>query len=139
MISSRNRPARLAPAVLCALLLAPVLATAPADASVPRGGVPAPWESEEGPRPTAVTKSVECVIVEVLEEERMLLVRDDLGRENEVEIPEEAKIRARRKRDFDGQRKLDFAHLRPDFRLKLTFLTRTGEIVRVKVLDVDAA
>ena len=138
MIDRGKRRALLARAVLCTLLLVPVLLATSASASVPRGGVPSPWDSDEGPRPTAVTKSVECVIVEV-REERTLLVRDDLGREHEIEIPEDAVIKPRRKRDFDGLRKLDFAHLRPDFRLKLTFLTRNGEIVRVKVLDVDAA
>lgn len=120
-------------AALAALLLAPALGVA----SVPTG-TPSPWEDDDGTPRTSVTLSVECVIVDVMEE-RTLLVRDEHGRQHEVQIPEDAKIKARRKRDFDGLRNLEFEHLRTGFELKLTVLRETGEIIRVKVLDVKAA
>lgn len=123
-------------AVYCALaasLLVPIAASA----SVPTG-VPSPWESDEGAQPTSVTASVTCVIVEV-RDDRMLLVRDELDRQHEIQIPEKAKIRPQSKKDFDGLKKLQFEHLRPGFELKLTFLRSTGEVVRVKVLDTEAA
>lgn len=120
------------PLALAACLLLPSLAAA----SVP-SGAPSPWDSDDGPRPTAVTSSVTCVIVEV-REDRTLLVRDEEGREHQVRIPEKAKIKPRRKRQFDGLKQLEFGHLRPGFELKLTFLQSNGQVVRVKVLDVDA-
>lgn len=117
-----------------ALCLAPL--AVPAWASVP-GGANEPWDSNDGPRPTAVTASVDCVIVEV-REARTLVVRDELDREHEIQLPEKAKIKAENKRDFDGRKKLQFAQLRPGHELKITYLTATGEIVRVKVTGTDA-
>lgn len=120
------------------LLLLAALAAAPAvplGASVP-GGNNEPWQSEDGPRPTAVTGTVECVIVEV-REDRKLIVRDDQERQHEIQLPEKAKIKAASRRDFDGKKKLEFAQLRPGHELKITFLTATGEIVRVKVTGTE--
>jgi hypothetical protein len=119
-------------AVLCCVLaIAPALL-----ASVP-GSKPGPWDSSnDRDRPTAVTASVDAVILEV-REERTLVVRDTDDRHHEILLPENAKIRADNRRDFDGMKKLEFAQLRPGHQVKLTFLTATGEIVRVKVLGID--
>lgn len=119
--------------LLLAALTAP--AAAPLGASVP-GGNNEPWRSDDGPRPTAVTGTVEAVIVEV-RDDRTLIVRDDLEREHEIQLPEKAKIKAANRRDFDGKKKLEFAQLRPGHELKITFLTATGEIVRVKVTGTE--
>ena len=118
-------------AALAVLLLAPALSYP----SEPTGN-PSPWEDDEGTPRTSVTLSVECFIVKVLDE-RTLLVRDTHGREHEIQIPEDAKIKPRRKRDFDGLKKLEFEHLQEGFELKLTVLRSTGKILRVKVVDVD--
>lgn len=118
-------------------LIASVFVPAAASASVPTG-VPSPWESDDSGQPTSVTASVTCVIVEV-RDERMLLVRDEFDREHEIFIPEKAKIKPLKKKDFDGLRKLQFAHLRPGFELKLTFLRSSGEVIRVKVLSTEQA
>lgn len=121
--------------LLAALCAAPL--AVPAGASVP-GGNNEPWDSNDGPRPTAVTGTVECVIVEV-REERTLIVRDEHDREHEIQLPEKAKIKAANKREFDGRKKLRFVQLRPGHELKITYLTANGEIVRVKVTGTDAA
>jgi len=118
-------------------LVAALFVPAAASASVPTG-VPSPWDSDDGEQPTSVTASVTCVILEV-RDERMLLVRDELDREHEIFIPEKAKIKPLKKKDFDGLKKLEFAHLRPGFELKLTFLRSSGEVVRVKVLSTEQA
>ena len=118
---------------LAVLVLVPALGLA----SVP-SGTPALKGIGDGTRPTAVTFWVECVIVEVLEG-RTLKIRDEEGRMHQIQIPEDAKIKPRRKRDFDGLRELDFAHLQAGFELKLKILTATGEILKVKVLDTEAA
>lgn len=123
------------PLFVC-LLLAALLVPVALEASVPTGGR-RPWDSDDGPRPTAVTASVDCVVLEV-RDERTLLVRDEQEREHVVQIPEKAKIRARNRRDFDGQKKLQFEQLRPGHELQLTFLTESGAIVRVKVLGTAA-
>lgn len=122
--------------LVASLVLAALLAPAALHASTPVGGN-RPWDSDEGPPPTAVTQSVDCVILEV-RDERTLLVRDGQERQHVVQIPEKAKIRARDKKDFDGQKKLQFEQLRPGHELELTFLTETGAIVRVKVLGTQA-
>lgn len=118
--------------IFVGFVFAGLLAPGALVASVPVGGQQ-PWSSEEGPRPTAVTGSVECVVVEV-RDDRTLVVRDDQEREHVVQIPEKAKIRAEHRREFDGRRKLEFGQLRAGHELKLTYLTENGEIVRVKVL-----
>ncbi len=122
-------------AILLLLAARAAPAVAPLGASVP-GGNNEPWQSDDGPRPTAVTGTVAAVIVEV-RDDRTLIVRDDLDREHEIQLPEKAKIKAENRRDFDGQKKLEFAQLRPGHELKITFLTATGEIVRVKVTGTE--
>lgn len=123
--------------IFVGFVFAGLLAPAALVASVPVGGQQ-PWDTEEGPRPTAVTSSVECVVVEV-REDRTLVVRDGHEREHVVQIPEKAKIRAKNRREFDGKKKLEFGQLRPGHELKLTFLRENGEIVRVKVLGTASA
>lgn len=124
-------------ALFAVLAFAALLLPAALEASVPTGGRQ-PWDSDDGPRPTAVTASVECVVLEV-REDRTLLVRDELAREHVVQIPESAKISARNRREFDGRKKLEFAELRAGHELKLTFLTASGAVVRVKVLGTATA
>lgn len=132
-MSARIKTPILLIAALCVLAAAPALL-----ASVP-GSKPGPWDSSNASeRPTAVTATVDAVILEV-REERTLIVRDGEDREHEILLPEDAKIRADNRRDFDGMKKLEFAQLRPGHQVKITFLTASGEIVRLKVTGTDAA
>lgn len=111
-----------------------LLTVAGAAASTPVPGRQ-PWSNQDGASPTAVTRALEGEILEVLPD-RTLMVADEYG-QRPVQIPEAARIKAESKRDFDGRRKLDFADLRAGHRIKVVFLTETGEIVRLRVLRED--
>ncbi len=109
----------------------------PLAASTP--GTPGPWRRDtfptEGASAVAVTGHMKCVITEV-RGDRIVQIRDDRSQESHlVRISEEAPIKARRKKDFDGRQSLEFADLRAGHRIKLTYRTSDGQIVGVRVIE----
>ncbi|RPH57630.1 hypothetical protein EHM82_00850 [bacterium] len=107
------------------------LVVLPAWSSTPTPGRKA-WEDDQ--TPTVVTQTVEARVVEVVPTDRTLIVVDEKERQHTVKIPEDVSIRAQSKKEFDGLRKLEFAHLREGQRLKLTFRSDDGRLVRIQVL-----
>lgn len=105
------------------------LVVLPAWSSTPTPGRKA-WEDEQ----TVVTQTVEARVVEVVQADRTLIVLDEKERRHTVQIPEDVSIRAQSKKEFDGLRRLEFAHLREGQRLKLTFRSDDGRLVRIQVL-----
>ncbi len=123
--------------LLLSLALIVSLAALPVEASTPNTG-PKPWDSnfagDDGPVPSAVTDHLKCVITE-LQDDRVVKVWDEKTRtENLVRIAEKVAIKARKKSQFDGRSKLDFSDLRVGHRIKMTYLTEDGTIVRVSVV-----
>lgn len=123
------RPVR---SLLAWLLLTTTLPSLPASASTTAPGRQV-WDSEDDLPSTAVTEAVKCTVIEVLPE-RMLVVEDEHGRRHALAIPEQAKIKAQSKKEFDGRKELEFGQLQPGHKLKVTFLAENGVIVRVQVL-----
>lgn len=107
------------------------LVVLPAWASTPTPGRKA-WEGDQ--TTTMVTQTVEARVVEVVQAERTLILMDEKERQHRVQIPEDVSIRAQSKKEFDGLRRLEFAHLREGQRLKLTFRADDGRLVRIQVL-----
>ncbi|HEV2844586.1 MAG TPA: hypothetical protein VG477_07055 [Thermoanaerobaculia bacterium] len=109
------------------LVALPVFASTP----TPGGKV---WDS--GEPATAVTRTVEARVLEVRDGRTLVLVDKD-ERQHVVQISEKVEIRAQSKKDFDGLKKLDFGHLREGHRLKLTFYSDSGQLVRIQVQKAD--
>lgn len=130
----------LAPALVLAAALAAPLAP-PAAASTPNSG-PAPWDDSfattAGAQAGAVTGHLKAVITE-LQDDRVVKIWDEKSRsEHLVRFAEQVPISARKKAMFDNRSELLFDDLRPGHRLKVTFLTRDGSILKVKVIgEVD--
>lgn len=110
-----------------ALVALPALASTP----TPGGKV---WDSNEPA--TAVTRTVEARVLEVRENRTLVLVDKD-ERQHVIQLSDKVEIRAQSKKDFDGLKKLDFGHLREGHRLKLTFYSESGQLVRVQVQKAD--
>ena len=89
-----------------------------------------PWDSEEGGS-TAVTRTVEYRILE-LHPNRTLLLADRDNRQQILRLPEDVEIKPQSKREYDGLKQLDFGHLQVGDRLKITFMSEDGRLVRIK-------
>ena len=106
-----------------------LLAAVSAWASTPTPGGK-PWESEDT-TPTAVTRTVEYRILE-LHPNRTLLLADRDDRRQTLRLPEDIEIKPQSKKEYDGLKKLDFGHLLVGDRLKITFMSEDGRLVRIK-------
>ncbi len=132
-----SSPAAFLPFALAALLVpAP-----PAAASTPNTG-PKPWDSNfanEGAPPSAVTDHLKCVITEV-RDNRVVQIWDEASQSRHlIRIAENVPIKARQKARFAGRKQIAFADLEVGHRIKVTYLTGDGSIVRVKVIDRTTA
>lgn len=124
-----------APITVMVLMLA---AAAAGWASTPNTGS-TPWDStldSTSASASAVTGTLKVVITEIHNaDQRIVQVRNEESDEKHlVRFSEKVKLEARKRSDFGGKSKLDFDDLRPGHRLKVTYLTEDGTIVRVKVL-----
>jgi hypothetical protein len=119
----------------CALTLALLVAagSGPVAASVRAAGAPT------GPNPAVATIAIDVVLTEIGDDGTLLLTPEEPGAEPiELRIPEGVKIRAQRKKEFDGRRKLEFADLQVGQRLRLTVLPSEQRLVDVTVLKTAA-
>ncbi|REJ73873.1 MAG: hypothetical protein DWQ36_10420 [Acidobacteria bacterium] len=128
-----ENPARPTPAIVALAVagLVTIFAALPLHASV-RAAKPS-----SGPDPAVATVVVDAVIARITAEGTLVLRPEEEGAEPiELRLPEEVRIRAQRKKDFDGRRKLEFADLRVGQRLRLTVLPAENRLVGVTVLKL---
>lgn len=123
----------LIPVLFAALVL---VLTAAAQASTPDTGGK-PWDTEEGPRPTEVTRSLKMVIKEIRDNNVLLVVDEKAETEHLLELSETVPLSAASRKDFDGRKKLDIADLQVGHRLKVTYRTEDQQVVRIKVLKAS--
>ena len=117
------------------LLAAVVLVPALAGASTPNPSAQA-GHNDEGIDPTSVTASAKLEVRRVENEpNRLYLFDPETEKTHVVVISEKTKLTARRKKDFDGRRKLDFADLTSGQTLKITYRTDDGRITSIQVLE----
>lgn len=121
--------------VLVLALFAVVAVVAPAGASTPNPSVQA-GNDEDGIDPTSVTASAKLEVRRVESEPNRLYLYDpDSEKTHVIVISEKTKLTARRKKDFGGRRKLDFADLESGQTLKITYRTDDGRITSIQVLE----
>jgi len=121
---------------LLATLIAVGLVPAIAVASSPTGVSPDFGETS----PTSITVVLNCEIVEIRPEDGTILLRElESGAVETIEIADGIKLRARRKKDFDGRRKLAFSDLSAGQKVKVTINRETGAITQIAVLKATAA
>ena len=122
----------IAPVLFLAVL---VLAPALAGASTPNPSAQA-GHTDEGIDPTAVIASAKLKVRRVENEpNRLYLFDPETEKTHVVVVSEKTKLTARRKKDFDGRRKLGFADLTSGQTLKITYRTDDGRITSIQVLE----
>ena len=90
----------------------------------------------EGMDPSAVTASVKLTIREVDPETNSIRVFDPETEEvHVIALSDDLRLTARRKKDFDGRRKLDFEDLEAGQTVKLTYRTDDGQITSIQVIE----
>lgn len=94
-----------------------------------------PWETEDGPRPAEVVSSMKFVVHEVGENRTVVLIDDEREQPHRIQLSESIPLLAKSKKAFQGRKKLEFGDLEVGQRVKVTFATDSGEILRLKVLD----
>lgn len=116
------------------ILIALFLCAGVASASTPSPGGN-PWDGETMPSHTAVTKSVTLVVKDI--EDGHTLRAFDVRSEEElvIQMNDDVKIKARRKKDFDGRKRLAISDLAPGQKLKVTYRAEDGKILEVKILE----
>lgn len=122
----------LAPVLFLAVL---VLVPAMAGASTPNPSAQA-GHNDEGIDPASVTASAKLTVRRVENEpNRLYLFDPETEKTHVVVISDKTKLTARRKKDFEGRRKLDFADLESGQTLKITYRTDDGRITSIQVLE----
>lgn len=123
---------KLAPVLfLCALLVGAAIAVASTPNPTAQAG-----RSEDGIDPSSVTASAKLTVRRVESEpDRLYLYDPESEKTHVVVLSEKTKLTARRKKDFDGRRKLEFADLETGQTLKVTYRTDDGRITSIQVLE----
>jgi hypothetical protein len=84
------------------------------------------------------TRTLTAEVAEVGDDGTVVLIAEDDGLR--VTVPPgvgiDAKVKNRR--HFDGRKKIGWDELAPGYRLKITFRTDSGELLKAKVLEVTA-
>lgn len=108
------------------------LASLPVAASAP---VTAPAGSDAN-MPTAITAHVKCRVERVSgNDSTIVLVDFDTESRHVIQLDDSVKIRARKKKDFNGRKKLGIADLREGQTVKVTLLVNDGTIRQITVLE----
>ena len=104
----------------------PVLASHPAE--IPEGA--------GANAPSSITADVKCRI-EAVSATSSKLVLVDLETESvhELELEDSVKLRAKKKKDFGGRKKLGLADLQPGQTVKVTYYVADGAIRSITVLE----
>ena len=117
--------------LLFALFLVPVLALA----STPTGGQTG--NTKDGLSASDITASTRLIVRRVENDpDRVYLYDPDAEETHVVLISEKTKLSARRKKDFDGRRKLKFDDLAMGQTLKITYRLDDGRITSIQVVEV---
>ena len=107
--------------------------SAPSMASV--DGAQSPWDSvEDGQYPTEVTRSVKLVVKEIHPNGGVVFIDTELEESHTIQVAEDIQLTARKKKDFGGRKKLEFADLKVGQVVKLTFRTSDGAILGITIL-----
>lgn len=116
---------------ICILLGLSLGTALPAIASAP-AVIP---EGADANMPTSITAWVKCRVAEVRDDSTVVLVDFETETEHVVQLDDTVKIRARKKKDFNGRKKLGFADLREGQTVKVTLLVTDGSIRSITVLE----
>ena len=102
-------------------------ATASSPAEMPEGA--------EANGPTSITADLKCRVEEVGENSTIVLVDLETETRHEIQLDDTVNIRARKKKDFDGRKKLGLADLRAGQTVKVTYQVTDGAIRKITVLE----
>lgn len=92
--------------------------------------------SEDGIDPSSVTASAKLTVRRVESQPaRLYLFDPETEKTHVVVLSERVKLTARRKKDFDGRRKLEIGDLESGQKLKVTYRTDDGRITSIQVLE----
>ena len=126
MLENRNR-------IWIALLTVALISPAAAMSSV--DGAQSPWDSaEDGQYPTEVTRSVKLVVKEINPNGSVVFLDTEREESVAVQITEKVDLTAKKKKDFGGRKKLEFADLAVGQIVKLRYRTSDGEILSIQVI-----
>lgn len=113
-----------------AIFVLAVAIAATAVASIPE----MPDREQDGLNPRALVGFRKCEITEV-RADRTIIVWDDLDRaSHRIQLSPKVKLRAVKKRQFDGRKKLVFEDLSEGQRVKVNFRKADGAILQIDVL-----
>ncbi|MEM1206656.1 MAG: hypothetical protein AAGN66_25700 [Acidobacteriota bacterium] len=84
--------------------------------------------------PALVTQTTKVRLTEIAEQGRLRVVDPKTEEVGWIQIGEDTEMRAQKKKDFDGRRKLELADLAVGQMLRITHMPETGQIVRIQVL-----
>ncbi len=111
--------------LLTAVSVLPAAASSPAE--MPEGA--------EANGPTSITADVKCRVEQIGENSTIVLVDLETESRHEIQLDDTVTIRARKKKDFDGRKKLGLADLREGQTVKVTFQIADGVIRKITVLE----
>lgn len=121
------------PTLILLTLLAVVLAPMSLLASV--DGAQSPWDSEEdGQYPTDVTRSVKLIVKEIHPNGSVVFLDADREASVAVQITDKVDLTAKKKKDFGGRKKLEFADLAVGQIVKVRYRTSDGEILSIQII-----
>lgn len=118
---------------LC-LLLASALAV-PATLMASVDDAQSPWDAEEdGQYPTDVTRSVKLVVKEVHPNGSVVFLDTEREESMAVQVTDQVELTAKKKKDFGGRKKLEFADLAVGQIVKVRYRTSDGQILSIQVI-----
>lgn len=116
------------------LLIAILIAPAASLASTPTGGQTG--NDKAGLTASDVIASTKLVVRRVESEpDRLYLYDPDREKVHVVLVSEKTRLTARRKKDFDGRRKLAFGDLATGQTLKVSYRLADGQITSIQVVE----
>ena len=106
---------------------------ASAAASIPE----LPDREQDGTNPRALVGFRKCEIT-AIEANRTIIVWDELDQAtHRLQLSNKVKLRATKKKEFDGRKKLVFEDLREGQRVKVNFRKNDGTILQIDVLPAE--
>jgi hypothetical protein len=118
---------------LCFLLASAVVVPATLLGSVDEAQ--SPWDTEEdGQYPTDVTRSVKLVVKEVHPNGSVVFLDTEREESMAVQVTDKVELTAKKKKDFGGRKKLEFADLAVGQIVKVRYRTSDGQILSIQVI-----
>ena len=115
------------------LLVSPGLVSS-ALASTPNTG-PKPWDDPDaGVVPSNITQYAKCTVRKIIPPYQVILYDHETKDLVKMDLDESVKLRARRKKDFDGRSRLRFDDLAEGQVVKVNYRVDTGRVLEVKVV-----